>query len=262
VLDELILRESLPIGFLGSSLHVLEKVDSTNSEAKRMAALGASEGTLIVAREQTAGRGRGDNIWYSQTDRSLTFSVILKPEGTTRHLPGVLSLLGALAVSSTLSKLGFISSIKWPNDVLLDGRKVAGVLVEASWIGDSLEWAILGIGINVRQESLPDRVSLDYPGITIEDSYRGVIDLNRLLLAVLKEIGFWYTKLGSEDLRNAWEDRLAFIGEAVEVIEAEQRYQGKLLGVSPQGNLILDSVKEGIQQVPLGAGQLRPVDNQ
>lgn len=255
------LSKGLPVGFIGRSLYFYESLGSTNDEAKRLANQGALEGTLIVAHEQTAGRGRGDNSWVSVPGSSLSFSIILRPEHIPENELVGLSMLGALGVAKSLSEFDLSTSVKWPNDVLLDGLKVAGVLVEASWIGNSLEWAVLGIGINAIKEDLPASETFSFPATSVEDSIGEQLDLNALLLSVLGQVHRWYPELGKDKLREAWQSKLAFIGLPVEFIQPQGLHTGILRGISTQGKLILETPTQEIYEVSAGAGQLRPVDS-
>ncbi len=144
--QESILRE-LRTKFLGRSLVVLEKCSSTNDVASNSALHGAPHGLTVVAEEQTAGRGRLGRQWLSPKG-GIWFTVVLR-DALSVDVCNSLPLMGALAVARTLeSSLGVMARVRWPNDVVADGRKVAGVLVEAKSKGNELDYALLGIGIN------------------------------------------------------------------------------------------------------------------
>jgi BirA family biotin operon repressor/biotin-[acetyl-CoA-carboxylase] ligase len=262
MLDEAELGRDLPIGFIGQPLYFYDRLESTNDKAKELASRGALEGTLVIAREQTAGRGRAGSVWISDPRCSLTFSLVLRPEKPLPRSLAALSLLGALAVSTALKEYNPSPTIKWPNDVLLNDRKVAGVLVEASWLGNLLEWAVLGIGINVKRSSMLEGVPLDYPAASIEDSLGVEMSLNQFMPLVLDQLQCWYQELGSEKMRKAWEASLAFVGEAVELSSSDKKYLGVLIGLSHSGNLILKSATGGMQEIPAGAGSLRAFDSE
>jgi BirA family biotin operon repressor/biotin-[acetyl-CoA-carboxylase] ligase len=138
--------KDLPVG----EIRCFEQIGSTNDEAARLVAQGAPHLTLVIAEEQTAGRGRGGNTWYSPAGASLAFSLILYPHHLEPYLLPRLTALGALAVKDALNKLYDLpAQIKWPNDVLVHRQKVCGVLAEAQFDGDQVKALVLGIGINV-----------------------------------------------------------------------------------------------------------------
>ena len=152
-LGEKLLRMSLrdlPLG----GLRFFEEISSTNDVALEWASQGAPDLALVVAEGQTSGRGRAGRAWVTRPGTALAFSLVLQlSSGEEQNLPRF-SGLGALAVASALQKWGLTAAVKWPNDILLEGRKVCGILVEAVWVGEKVERMILGIGINVTTEAV------------------------------------------------------------------------------------------------------------
>ena len=133
-----------------------DSIDSTNTEALRQARLGAGEGLCIVARRQTAGRGRHGRMWSSPKDAGLYLSVILRPAMEARFLP-LLTLGAAVAVSDTLSELGVEPDIKWPNDIFVNEKKICGILAESTDTDDGLA-VVVGIGINLTSKKFPNDI--------------------------------------------------------------------------------------------------------
>src|SRR3972149_11786211 len=118
--------------------------------------------------------------------------------------PGGLGRGGALGGVEGLHRLGLSPQIKWPNDVLLGGRKVSGVLAEAAWVGESLDYVILGIGVNVREEAVPQGAEMDFPATQVEGELGRQVERPRLLLDILQGVDRWYPRLGKADLLAAW----------------------------------------------------------
>ncbi|MBI3739624.1 MAG: biotin--[acetyl-CoA-carboxylase] ligase, partial [Chloroflexi bacterium] len=141
---------SLPLG----GLRYFESIGSTNDEALAWATEGARDLSLVVADEQTAGRGRSGRKWLTPPGSALAFSLILRPTEAERTRPARTTGLSALALSDSLRTRGLAAQIKWPNDVLISGKKVAGILVESVWTGDALDASILGMGVNVLAASV------------------------------------------------------------------------------------------------------------
>ena len=164
-------------GLSVGEVRYFERLGSTNDEAATWAEQGAADMALVVADEQTAGRGRSGRTWITPPSAGLAFSLVLRPSGVERseHILPRLTGLGALAVTEALHKVYRLpAQIKWPNDVLIYNRKVAGVLVEAHWFGEELSAMILGIGINVAAASLSEVIQrespLRFPATSVENA--------------------------------------------------------------------------------------------
>ena len=155
---------SLPL----SAFRYYDTLGSTNDEALVWASQGAPDFSLIIADEQTSGRGRMDRKWFTPPQSALAMSLILRPTAIERTHPARTTGLLALSLAESLRKLGLIPQIKWPNDVLLSGRKVAGILVETTWMGDELDAMVLGMGVNVLNASIPPADQLLFPATSIE----------------------------------------------------------------------------------------------
>ena len=254
------LRASLPIYGLGEPLYFYPSIGSTNDQAADFAKQGSPHGTLVVAEEQTSGRGRMGRYWFTPPDSALAFSLVLRPQGLTLETLGELTVLGALAVVEALENMGVEALIKWPNDVLINGRKVAGVLTEASWLGNGLEFAILGVGVNVCPKSVPPDEKVDLPAICIEAIVGERVDRHELLLDVIKGVGKWYLHLGSPQMLVAWDQRLAYRDRIVKVHHMEGEILGKVQGLAIGGCLKLQLNDGEMIEIAVGDVHLRPVD--
>jgi BirA family biotin operon repressor/biotin-[acetyl-CoA-carboxylase] ligase len=250
------LRAWLPAGEFGQVLYAFDTVDSTNTVAARLAQAGAAEGTLVVADHQTAGRGRGGTRWETAAGTGIAMSVVLRPK--IDH-PLRWTGLGALAVVDGLRQEGLTAEIKWPNDVLLGGRKVAGILAEAAWEGDQLQFLVLGIGVNVARGSVP-LDGLGLPATSIEEQLGRVIDRARLIAAIMYSLKSWNGRLESPGFIAAWEAILAFKGRMVQVDEGGGSLAGRLQGLGAGGEVRL-LLRDGTEVLCGGAGKsLRPVE--
>ncbi len=155
-----------------------------------------------------------------------------------------LTALGALAVCQVMrADYGIQAEIKWPNDVLVERKKLSGILAEAAWQGDQLQTVILGIGINIAPESVPDEMELIYPATCVQSVLGRPVDRLDVLRAVLENLLKWRTRLDEDDFLNAWDQHLAFKGEWVTIIENNPAgtvtRQGCVLGLDEQGRLRL-----------------------
>ena len=156
---------SVPIG----ELRYFDSIGSTNDEALTWASQGATDLSMVIADEQTAGRGRSRRKWFTPPGSALAFSLILRPSKVELVFPTRITGLGALALTDALLPIGLAPKIKWPNDILIKGRKVAGILVESVWSGDVLLASILGMGVNVLKASTPPKDGIGFPSY----QYRG-----------------------------------------------------------------------------------------
>ncbi len=214
------------------------EVSSTQDVARAWAEAGAWEGCLVVAEAQTRGRGREGRPWWSKPGGSLTFSVVVRPRSEERAFLGHLAGMAALAVCQVLEEMGLHPRIKWPNDVLLAGAKVAGILIEAPWErGVVPPYVILGIGLNVRGEALPPPEVLDFPATALDLQGLPGVSRPRLLVRIWRALFRWRTWVGREQLWRAWESRLAYRGQEVLVTVGNQTRRARLLGLTFDGRL-------------------------
>jgi BirA family biotin operon repressor/biotin-[acetyl-CoA-carboxylase] ligase len=219
---------------LGSPRLHLRATDSTNERARELAAAGAVHGTLVTAGEQSAGRGRQGRTWSAPAGRALLMSLVL------RDPPGLLPLAAAVAVADVA---GEEARIKWPNDVLIADRKVAGILVE----GRPQEgWAVLGIGLNVavRQQDLPAELHATAAGLGGEP--RDVEPALANVLAALERA----LALPAAELLDAWRARDALLGRRI----SWSRGEGTAAGLDGEGRLVVDL--DGGGHVALDAGEV------
>ena len=257
MLDESRIRAALPIGGLGVPLHVLQTVGSTNDHAAELARRGAPHGTLVVADEQTSGRGRRGRQWFTPAGGALAVSLILRPAVLRDVPPAAWNTVGALAVVEALRGLGAEAALKWPNDVLLGGRKVSGILAEAVWKGDVIDYLILGIGVNVRPESVPPEAEALFPATSLEQVLGRPVDREDLLARIVGEFSVWAPKTASDDWRRAAEGRLAYRGEWVTVQDDGGEVRGKVVGLEWDGRLILETEGGASFRVGSGAATIR-----
>lgn len=225
-----------------------ERVSSTNDELRTLAEQGMPEGLVLVAEEQTAGRGRRGADWFSPKGKSLAFSVLLRPTEPMATWPR-LSLATGLAVTEALEKSVPLAEIKWPNDVLISGKKVAGILVEAG-----RDFVIVGIGINVNTEAFP-------PGLaatSIRIAHGAEVAREEVLLEVVQRLASHAPKIGSAfgEVIAAVRQRCFLTGRRVTLISADRRREGLVRGIGDGGEILLDG-HDGLEAL-FQADEIRP----
>ena len=247
-----VLRETLkdlPLGYI----HYTRRTGSTNDDALASARAGAADLTLFIADEQTAGHGRLNRRWYTPAGAALAFSLVLRTnpaESSTFSIPSIpeqlyprLNGLGGLSVAETLFEdYGLQAQLKWPNDVLMDGRKLAGVLVEAAWVGEQPEIVVIGIGVNVKPGSIPPVEMINFPADCIENFLHQPIDRSLLLRGILQRIISWRTLIDTNEFLIRWDRLLAFRGEWVRITidnPEKMTQEGQIIGLDNRGFLRL-----------------------
>lgn len=243
-------------------IRYFDSIGSTNDEALAWIAAGAGDGCLVIADQQTRGRGRFQRRWITRAGAALAFSLILRPTVGEMARVGFFSPLGAVSLSQALEEqLGLHPLIKWPNDVLLERKKAAGILVEAAWLGDQLQGMVIGIGLNITPEAVPPAAELLFPATSVETAAGQPVDREALLKAILQAIFTWRAALTTEAFHQAWEARLAFRGEWVRIEDSGQPpVTGQVMGIDPGGNLLLRNQAGETTAVAVGDLHLRLVE--
>jgi len=241
------------------AIHYFDETDSTNERALFLAAQGAAEFTLVIADRQTAGRGRFGRKWDTAPGTSLAFTVILHPTIEEQKRLSLFSFLGAIAICRTIeSECELQPRVKWPNDVLLDGKKTCGILAETAWRGNSIEGLVLGMGINLLYGSVPPADQVMFPATCVQAHCDNEINRIEFLKRIMGNLIKMRPDAQSKDFLESYRARLAFTGEMVILSPLEgESIQGIMTGVDDLGNLILKD-KNGIENAfPIGDLKLR-----
>lgn len=215
---------------LGRSIVDRDTLDSTNRVAADAARDGAPEGHVVLAAEQSAGEGRRGRRWESPRG-GLWMSVVLRPELAPRDA-SVLTLAASVAVARALEDRGLAPTIKWPNDVLLDGAKVCGILIELQADAEAIDHAVVGIGVNAN--AAPDLPDADVA--TVADALGAAVDRAALAAGILEHLEALYTGPADEVLAQ-WRERSSTIGREVRVELPDETLEGEAVGVDDTGAL-------------------------
>ena len=225
--------------FVGQRVVCYESVGSTNDVAKQLAVEGAVEGTLIVADEQIAGRGRHARSWYASADNSLLLSLILRPPLKPEQLPHLLMSSALAAAQAIEDSTGLVVHFKWPNDILLAGKKAGGILIETSLTGEELEYVVIGIGLNVNLD-VDDFPEIAATATSLSTELGHEASRLKVLRSLLTFMEREYLLLvRGESPVTRWAARLLQIGEEVEVDTPWGRETGQLEGVDAHGALLV-----------------------
>ncbi len=237
------LRSLLNTRWVGHNLVFLEQVDSTNEEAKRQAEKGAPDGTLVAAAEQSAGKGRRGRTWISEKGTGVWMSLLLRPDFPP-ECASMLTLVAAMAVEKGISRVtGVDGQIKWPNDVVIEGKKVCGILTEMSTEMECIHYVVVGIGINVGTEEFPEEIRDLATSLYL--STKKKVKRAVLAAAVAEAWEFYYEQfLKSGDLRflmEEYNERLVNRGREVKVLALDGGYMGISQGINEKGELLVET---------------------
>ncbi len=253
-------REGLQNKIIGHPILYFRNLPSTNDMMKELALRGVNEGIVAVAGTQNRARGRQKRKWISP-EGGLWLSILLRPKTNPKHAP-VLTLLASVAVAKTLSRsFQLRSEIKWPNDILINMKKVCGILTETRTRKDTLEFAVVGIGINANfaVDVLP--ANLRDSSTTLQDESKREVERETLLRDLLQEIESYYKVFARDQfghILDEWRGLAAFLGSKVEVESHREKVEGWAVNIDSYGALIM-KLRNGTTRRIL-SGDLRIVE--
>ena len=248
------ITDNLATHFVGQRVIYYPSLSSTMDIAKQEALRGAVEGTVVIAGEQTAGKGRMKRTWLSP-EGSVALSIILYP--SMPHLPSLIMLASLAVVHSIEAVTGLKPQIKWPNDVLVNGRKVCGILIESEIRGNTIGYTIIGIGLNVDLK-ISDFPEISPTATSLSDELgRDVshLDVIRCLLVEIERL--YLTLLAGESIYEEWRDNLVTLGKRVQVKWGKTRHEGIAESVARDGSLLLRHPDGSLTKIVAGDVTLR-----
>ena len=236
---------------IGRQIIRLSVTTSTMDEIDRLVGQGEPEGLVVVADRQTAGRGRAGRAWHSASGSGLLFSILLRPRKTPAEI-AVFPLIVGLAVAEAIDEIaGVRSSLKWPNDVLIDDKKVAGIVMTSRIMDETIDYLNIGIGINVTGAALPS------DGTSLADSSSRIVDRDKLLKKILTRLDNAYASFcisGSGPFIHDWTAKAAYLNERIEAESEGMKIEGIMRGVDDIGALLIET--EDGSELRIVAGEL------
>jgi BirA family transcriptional regulator, biotin operon repressor / biotin---[acetyl-CoA-carboxylase] ligase len=230
MLNEATIREAVGqtnAGPFGADIHYYPQVGSTNDILRDLADQGGLEGTLVITDEQVQGRGRMGRTWSAPAGTSLLMSLLFRPQLKPMDAHRLVMVAGLAAAQACESITGLQVDVKWPNDLQIKGKKLAGILPESAIEGSALKWVIIGMGINVNQR-FPAQDPLAERATSLAAAGGQPVDRAELLAQIMSGIEAWNGRLRSTALSDAWRDRCTTLGKRVEIMTA----QGVLVGIA------------------------------
>ncbi|AEY64423.1 biotin--[acetyl-CoA-carboxylase] ligase [Clostridium sp. BNL1100] len=243
---------------IGADIQHFEEVDSTNNYAKKIANEGCAHGTVVVADRQTTGRGRIGRQWQSDTSEGIWFSIVLRPELEPENIQ-VITLAASVAVVEAIKETqGIVCGIKWPNDIILDGRKLGGILTELSAEPGHVNYVVVGIGINANQDSEHFDYEIRQKAISLKMYEGKTVSRSNLLGCILTNFEKIYKSvlLGkNQEIIDRWTEYSVTIGKEVKVAYKDVEYIGTAQSVASDGRLIVQC-KDGVTR-EISAGEIQ-----
>ncbi len=230
-------------------------IDSTNVRARAIADRGAPEGTIVVAETQLKGKGRRGRSWFSPVGEGIYVSVILRPRVPPSEAPQLVLLAAVAAAEALLVHTALPVSVKWPNDILVGRKKVAGILTEMRLAGDRIDHVVIGMGVNVNTpaEGLPPEIAAIATSLRAETGQ--TFSRVGLLRTYLEKLEGWYALFRErrfEPIRERWLEIARIIGKQVKIAGLDRTYEGEVVDIDPNGFLILKSPDGGVQRILAG----------
>ncbi len=257
IYNETTIADQIHTKWAGKTVHFARETDSTNLWIKRLAKEGAPEGTLALAEFQSAGRGRLGRSWEVPEGTSVMMSILLRPKFEPQYAP-MLTLVMGMAVAKAVKKLGFDVSIKWPNDVVVSHKKICGILTEMGVRDGKIDYAVIGVGINVNIREFPEEMADKATSLYLESGRE--FDRNQIPGLVMEAFEEYYEKFAAtcdlSGLKVEYESILANYNQPVRVL-AKEPYEGVARGITDGGELLVEKNDGTIVAVSAGEVSVR-----
>jgi BirA family biotin operon repressor/biotin-[acetyl-CoA-carboxylase] ligase len=236
------LLDGLNTNIVGTKLFVFESIDSTNTCAKALAETGMDDGAVVFADFQSEGRGRLGRPWLSEPGKNLLFSCIIRPPMSNEQ-SGILTFFAAVAVAQALESVTKLKvECKWPNDLLLNGKKCCGILLENSLGKERLEYSVIGIGVNANQDGFQGNALTN--ATSLKQMLGMEVDRKKLFQQILREIDTHYADIRLGRISRIfleWNNRCSMFGRDVTVAREGVTLNGKAVGLNTDGGLVLET---------------------
>ena len=257
IYNETTIADQIHTKWAGKTVHFAREIDSTNLWIKRLAKEGAPEGTLALAEFQSAGRGRLGRSWEVPEGTSVMMSILLRPKFEPQYAP-MLTLVMGMAVAKAVKKLGFDVSIKWPNDVVVSHKKICGILTEMGVRDGKIDYAVIGVGINVNIKEFPEEMADKATSLYLESGKE--FDRSQIPGLVMEAFEKYYEKFAAtcdlSGLKEEYESILANYNQPVRVL-AKEPYEGVARGITDGGELLVEKTDGTIVAVSAGEVSVR-----
>jgi len=259
--DELLIE--LEKNKLGSSIYHFESIDSTNNYAKKLALEGAVEGTIVISDEQTGGRGRLGRTWVSLSGTSVYMSMILRPTIEPNEAAKITEITAAAVANAITEVTNLEAGIKWPNDIILDNKKICGILTEMNAELNNINYVIVGIGVNVNMDDLPDEISS--VATSIKKILGREVSRKDIVINIVKEFEtLYYDFINTGSLKKTVDickKKSVTLGKTVKIINKRETIIAKAIDITENGELVIKKDDGEIINIISGEVSVRGIDS-
>lgn len=246
---------------MGKEIRYFTRIDSTNQYAKRLAEEGAPEGTLVIADEQTAGKGRSGRHWVTPPKEAIAFTLILRPKLLPEKISMVTLVMGLSVVNAVNALYGIGAGIKWPNDAVCGGKKLCGILTEMNAEIGEVHYIVIGVGINANLTWFPEEIRSIATSLRLELGHE--VNRAELIAAVMSEFerlyGLFEARGDLKDLREEYNAVCRNEGRPVRVLDPKGAYTGISHGINDRGELLVEQEDGTVRQVGSGEVSVRGI---
>jgi biotin--[acetyl-coA-carboxylase] ligase len=253
------IKHQLKTSYMGQEVYYFESIDSTNIYANTIANQ-APEGAVVVSKKQTQGKGRSGKIWVSDYDQGIYFSTILKPSIPISRASFLTQVAGA-ALATSLEKLGVACQIKWPNDLVLNGRKIAGILTEMRAEIESISYIVVGIGVNIGPKTFEESITTVATSLANEGYQIRDLDLLRTFFIYFEDLYEDFKKRDYTRILGILKDKSAVLGKEIYLIRDGQKDKVFAENIDEYGNLIVRNELGFLEEVFTGEISIRGLDS-
>ncbi|MFC1884616.1 biotin--[acetyl-CoA-carboxylase] ligase [Thermodesulfobacteriota bacterium] len=256
--------DAIEKSMFSQKIKIFGTIESTNTYANEIARMGAPEGTVVIAENQNAGRGRMGRKWVSPKYANVLMSVIIKPDIKIREIFAI-NMITTLAVTDAIEEIfGLNSKIKWPNDIYLNMKKVGGILTEISAKGHDIEYVVVGLGLNInwKPENLTE---MRYDAISVSEEVGYPLSREEIISSILIKIDLYYKMYSqgmSLKLLELWRERSIILGKLVEIDTGEETISGRVLRVDHRGTLIIENEDGDKNEVIFGDVSVKEIKDE
>lgn len=254
-------KSLLSTRWAGQEIAYYSVIDSTNNGAKRMAEEGAAHGTLVIADEQTGGRGRRGRSWKTPPKSAIAMTLIVRPKLPPEKASMITLVMGMAAASACRELLGLPVEIKWPNDVVINGKKICGILTEMSAEMDDIHYLVIGIGINVNMEEFPEEIRDVATSLSIQAGH--TVNRAEVISHCMKYFEQYYEAFMEtgdlSGLKDTYNEMLVNLNTEVRVLEPGNEYCGVSRGINERGELLVERENRTVEAVFAGEVSVRGV---
>ncbi|HEX3038536.1 MAG TPA: biotin--[acetyl-CoA-carboxylase] ligase [Oscillospiraceae bacterium] len=239
-LTEQEILNGLKTSVIGKTVYAYETIDSTNNEAKRQAQAGAPHGSIFVAEHQTDGKGRLGRTWSSPEGAGIAVTILLRPDASPLSITNITLLTGLAICNAIRAYTGCDAKIKWPNDIVIGGKKVCGILTEMAAEIDRIEYVVVGSGINVNNASFPEELSIKATSLFIESNHE--ISRVKLLQAILQKFERLLLEYNTQDdaaMLADYKKSCVNLGKKISITRNQKQICGTATDITPTGELLM-----------------------